>query len=84
MPSPGKMQHSVLGRKIPIVDLNVQASRRLRGAVRCPPNKSHSFRALIMASLADGDSHIHAPMISNRCVSSTMTHGNLEMGVAVR
>ena len=43
----------------------IQASRNLRGVVRCPPNKSHSFRALIMAALAEGTSLIHNPAISN-------------------
>ena len=30
-----------------------------------PPNKSHSFRALIMAALAEGNSRIVAPAVSN-------------------
>ena len=40
-------------------------SPNLRGLVRVPPNKSHSFRALIMASLAEGDSRIESPAVSN-------------------
>jgi 3-phosphoshikimate 1-carboxyvinyltransferase len=47
------------------VDLLIQPSSDLKGSVRCPPNKSHSFRALIMAGLAEGTSRIIAPMISN-------------------
>ena len=47
------------------MNLLVQPSQKLHGTVRCPPNKSHSFRALIMASLAEGTSRIHHPMISN-------------------
>ena len=47
------------------MDLFVQASRNLRGAVRVPPNKSHSFRALIMAALAEGESRIVAPAVSS-------------------
>lgn len=47
------------------MDVTIRPSRGLRGTVRCPPNKSHSFRALIMAALADGTSRIHDPMISN-------------------
>jgi len=46
------------------VDLFVQTSRHLRGSVRVPPNKSHSFRALIMACLAEGASRIAAPAVS--------------------
>jgi len=46
------------------MDLFVQASRNLRGTIGVPPNKSHSFRALIMACLADGTSRIVAPAVS--------------------
>jgi 3-phosphoshikimate 1-carboxyvinyltransferase len=37
----------------------------LTGTVKAPPNKSHSFRALIMAGLADGVSRVIAPAVSN-------------------
>ena len=47
------------------MDLLIEASSGLKGTVKIPPNKSHSFRALIMAALADGTSHITAPAISN-------------------
>jgi len=47
------------------MDLAVQRSPNLRGTVRIPPNKSHSFRALIMASLAEGTSRIIGPAASN-------------------
>jgi 3-phosphoshikimate 1-carboxyvinyltransferase len=47
------------------MDLLVRRSPGLRGSVRIPPNKSHSFRALIMASLADGTSHIISPAVSH-------------------
>jgi len=46
------------------MDLFVQASRNLRGTIAVPPNKSHSFRALIMACLAQGTSRIVAPAVS--------------------
>ena len=46
------------------MNLVVQQSGGLRGTVRVPPNKSHSFRALIMASLADGASRVVAPAVS--------------------
>jgi len=45
--------------------LLVGPSPGLRGTVAIPPNKSHSFRALIMASLAEGVSRIEAPAVSN-------------------
>jgi 3-phosphoshikimate 1-carboxyvinyltransferase len=47
------------------MDLLVGPSPNLRGAVKVPPNKSHSFRALIMAALAEGNSRIISPMVSN-------------------
>jgi len=37
----------------------------MQGTVKIPANKSHSFRALIMAALAEGTSQITAPAISN-------------------
>jgi 3-phosphoshikimate 1-carboxyvinyltransferase len=46
------------------MDLLAGASPNLNGTVRVPPNKSHSFRALIMASLAEGTSRILDPMVS--------------------
>ncbi len=47
------------------MDLLIEASPGLKGAVKIPPNKSHSFRALIMAALAQGTSRITAPAVSN-------------------
>ena len=46
------------------MDLSVRQSGNLHGRVVIPPNKSHSFRALIMAGLAEGTSHIHHPATS--------------------
>ncbi len=47
------------------MDLIVGKSPNLHGSVKIPPNKSHSFRAMIMASLAEGTSRIISPAISN-------------------
>jgi len=47
------------------MDLIVASSSSLRGSVRIPPNKSQSFRALVMAALAEGTSVIHNPAVSN-------------------
>lgn len=52
-------------RPAAIMDLFVQKSQNLRGTVRVPPNKSHSFRALIMAALAEGPSRIESPAVSS-------------------
>src|SRR5437588_821136 len=47
----------------PVV-LKVTQSRNLRGEVRMPRSKTHSFRALILASLADGISFVRNPKLS--------------------
>jgi 3-phosphoshikimate 1-carboxyvinyltransferase len=47
------------------MNLLVGPSPNIHGTVKVPPNKSHSFRALIMAALAEGPSRIVAPMVSN-------------------
>ncbi|MHC4294292.1 MAG: 3-phosphoshikimate 1-carboxyvinyltransferase [Planctomycetota bacterium] len=47
------------------MNLLVSPSTKLHGTVKIPPNKSHSFRALIMAALATGTSKIVAPAVSN-------------------
>ncbi len=47
------------------MNLSVGPSEHLHGEIRIPPNKSHSFRALIMAGLAEGSSQIISPAVSN-------------------
>lgn len=47
------------------MNLQIGPSSNLKGSVRIPPNKSHSFRALIMAGLARGVSRIQSPAASN-------------------
>jgi 3-phosphoshikimate 1-carboxyvinyltransferase len=46
------------------MDLHIAPSPGLRGTVAVPPNKSHSFRALVAAGLADGVSTIRNPALS--------------------
>jgi 3-phosphoshikimate 1-carboxyvinyltransferase len=47
------------------MNLIVGQSPNLSGSVKVPANKSHSFRALVMAALAEGPSKIHGPAMSN-------------------
>ena len=47
------------------MDLIISQSSSLKGQVKAPANKSHSFRALIMASLAQGVSRIISPAVSS-------------------
>ncbi len=44
--------------------LRVTKSQNLKGEVRMPRSKTHSFRALILASLADGISFVRHPKLS--------------------
>ena len=53
------------------MDVVIKKSRDLKGSVTIPPNKSHSFRALIMAALAEGTSHITAPAVSSDWMRGT-------------
>ena len=53
------------------MDVLVDASPGLKGSIRIPPNKSHSFRALIMAALAEGRSRITGPAASNDWMRGT-------------
>ncbi len=53
------------------MELAVWKSNGLKGSVKTPPNKSQSFRALIMASLAEGTSRIIAPAVSSDWMRGT-------------
>ncbi len=53
------------------MNLSVRRSEHLHGDVHIPPNKSHSFRALVMAALAEGTSHIHSPLTSSDWMRGT-------------
>src|SRR3989449_3273152 len=46
------------------VFLKVTKSQNLTGEVRMPRSKTHSFRALILASLANGTSYVRNPKLS--------------------
>jgi 3-phosphoshikimate 1-carboxyvinyltransferase len=45
--------------------LKVRRSGPIRGEISMPPSKTHSFRALVLASLADGVSLIRRPKVSS-------------------
>ena len=42
----------------------------LSGHITVPGSKSHTIRALILAAMADGTSHISNPLPSNDCLST--------------
>ncbi|MCR4953026.1 MAG: 3-phosphoshikimate 1-carboxyvinyltransferase [Treponema sp.] len=43
---------------------------KLSGRITVPGSKSHTIRALILAAMADGTSHISNPLPSNDCLST--------------
>ena len=52
-------------------DMKISSQKSsLSGHVSVPGSKSHTIRALILASLADGISHIKNPLPSNDCLST--------------
>lgn len=46
----------------------------LRGKIAIPGSKSHTIRAIAIASLADGQSTIANPLLSSDCVSAVMCY----------
>ncbi|MCK9170744.1 MAG: 3-phosphoshikimate 1-carboxyvinyltransferase [Treponema sp.] len=62
--------------------MNVTAKRAiLQGKIRVPGSKSHTIRAVLLASLADGTSHISNPLPSADCLSAA--HAVPLLGAAV-
>ena len=52
--------------------MNVVSKRaELSGHIQVPGSKSHTIRALLFASLAEGTSHIRNPLGGADCVSSS-------------
>ena len=43
----------------------------LSGHIQVPGSKSHTIRALLLASLAEGTSRIHNPLPSADCISTS-------------
>ena len=51
--------------------MNVKSKRSiLSGHITVPGSKSHTIRALLLATLADGVSHISNPLPSADCIST--------------
>ena len=52
--------------------MKIQAkAAKLSGHIQVPGSKSHTIRALIFSSLAEGTSHIRNPLGGADCVSSS-------------
>ena len=56
---------------------------KLSGRVSVPGSKSHTIRALILASLAEGTSHIKNPLPSNDCLSTVQAVNQIGARVIV-
>ena len=50
--------------------LVVSKTDHLDGKVKVPPSKSHTHRAVILASLASGISTIRNPLLSKDCLAT--------------
>ena len=51
--------------------MNIIAKRScLHGSIQVPGSKSHTIRALLLAALAEGISHIQNPLVSADCLSA--------------
>jgi 3-phosphoshikimate 1-carboxyvinyltransferase len=62
--------------------MNIKSGKTvLQGRIRVPGSKSHTIRALLLASLADGTSHISNPLPSADCLSAA--HAVPLLGAAV-
>jgi len=55
------------------MQLNITRSI-LRGKIAIPGSKSHTIRAIAIASLADGQSTINNPLLASDCVSAVMCY----------
>jgi 3-phosphoshikimate 1-carboxyvinyltransferase len=52
------------------MNLKIYRTEKVKGIITAPPSKSYTHRAIIMASLANGISHIKRPLISEDTISS--------------
>ncbi len=52
------------------MNLIVSKTEKLSGSAKAPPSKSHTHRAIIIASLASGTSTIKNPLLSGDCLST--------------
>src|SRR4030042_4148458 len=56
---------------------------QLRGEVRIPGSKSHTIRAVAIASLARGESVIHSPLVSQDTRAAVEAYRGLGARIAV-
>lgn len=52
------------------MELRIRPAKELSGSVTIPPSKSYTHRAVIIASLAQGSSTIHNPLLSEDTIAS--------------
>ena len=56
--------------KLNLIMKAIAKKNKLSGHITVPGSKSHTIRALILASMANGTSHISNPLPSNDCLST--------------
>ena len=52
------------------MELEIQKTDRVEGAIKAPPSKSYTHRAIIISSLADGKSTLNDPLYSEDTLAS--------------
>jgi 3-phosphoshikimate 1-carboxyvinyltransferase len=52
------------------MQLQVEKTDNIRGVIKAPPSKSYTHRALLISSLAQGESHLKAPLYSTDTMAS--------------
>ncbi len=52
------------------MELEIQKTNTIEGAIKAPPSKSYTHRAIIISSLADGKSILHDPLYSEDTLAS--------------
>jgi len=65
------------------MNLIIQKTNQLNGTLTVPPSKSHTHRAIILASLASGTSIIENPLLSEDCKSTINACKTIGASVAI-
>lgn len=78
---PSRLCHNPHGTIL--MKLLVSHTPTLNGTVRIPGSKSHTIRSVVLASLAEGTSHIIAPLVSNDTLSAMAAYRALGATIEV-
>ena len=86
--APAKVMRASLQDKLKLpnpdkMNLIVKKTGKLIGTVIAPPSKSHTHRAVIIASLASGTSRIKNPLLSEDCMASIKACGAMGAEITI-